>query len=80
MLGAYDLVCIFTMVDLRTSVLGRSGIFVSSVVFDGWNVTEIIYSGGSSGACTYYVGVLWFILKSMLVSSMDGSSSASSVV
>ena len=79
MLGLLDFVYTLNLTYLRTPALGWLGVFVSSVFIGCWTMTVMGFSGGSSGVCTCSVGVSWFILRSMLGSSMTGSSSESSV-
>ena len=61
------------------NALGRSGLFVSSVVIGGWNVTVMGYSGGYLGDCTCSMGVSCLMSRSMLGYGMSGSYFASSV-
>ena len=72
MIGVYELVCVITLEDLSTPALELSGLFLSSVVVGGWTVTVMVSSGGSLGACTCYVGVLWLMSRLMLISGMPG--------
>ena len=79
MLGVYYLVCVITMEYLCTPELVRSGLFVSSGIVGGWTVTLMVSAGGSLGTCTGSLGVSWLMSRSMLVSGITGSSSASYV-
>ena len=64
---------------MRTSELGWSGLFVSSVVIGGCTADVIVSSGGSSGTWTCSVGVSWLTPRKILGYSITGSCSASSV-